>query len=720
MKRGQEPTGRESIVFCEDPETRRALNALESTVVSRRRPLVVWLGAGASAWTGYPLWGQLADQMHRRFAREVDGYVKETASSLLTRMAYPELFEEMRSSDSSLYYSCLADAFAPRQSTAVYDRLLRGLKRIEPAYVLTTNVDESLERHLSGPEAVQRSDVERLPQLLGERKAFICKLHGSISAVETVVFSARDYDEVQHDTPFIDALRSVLADCSILFLGYGLQDNHVIAALERGTETRPLFRAGPHFIVIPQGSSRAPANVRRISYRVDPRDHRSALLTLEAVADMQTRDRPTVRVAGGAGIGQRKQDSVYFIGELLPWGEYKTSQTITATSGSATRECIVGEGYVDGEVALNDYSALHDVVVGLICFDVTCLSIEHLGRLHTLLGSFWFWRFVEVEAIRLIAPPDEPLVVFPEPGALVGEIETFKVGSKSSTAKSFKERTVAERIGLQLAPLPGKEDGAERQMENLAATTVDLTRTLPEKRLGQMTRGSLANPYVRRLLGISGGTPTGAVPRWLAFPVLRLAGVIRRGVICQHIQASATRMLLGSEKLASVAFAVSGGSTWADDAASYALTGRFNSDLGALIEHSPGLLEGVLRFRESASGTSFRREIAERLITNEGGQVVAAVNSGLHEAMPTSVLEQARDALSGLFMPRASGATIRPAVWGDLRNGDERIAVWRRRSRARLDEIRATRGLRPYDQCPCGSGEKLKFCCSAALQESLG
>ncbi len=703
-------------MFCEDLETKQALHALETLVVSRRRPLVVWLGAGASAWAGYPLWDALADRMHLRFAREAGNYAKDTASSLLAERSYPELFEEMRTSDSTLYYSCLTDAFAPQQATPVYERMVRALDRIKPTNVLTTNVDESLERHLSGPEAVQRSDIERLTLLLDQRKAFICKLHGSISAVETMVFSSRDYDGVPTDPPFVNALRSVFANCSVLFLGFGLQDDHVIAALKRGAETHPLFGTGPHFIVLPEGSSRVQANVRRISYRVDPADHRSALLTLEAVADMQAHERPTATASGSAAIGQRDRDSVYFLGDLLPWGKYTTSQTFTATGKSGTQQFIVGEGYVDGEVALDNYSALHDVVVGLICFDVTYLSVGHLGRLHDLLGSFWFWKFVEVEAIRLIVQPNEPVVGFPEPGALVGEIATIKLGSKSSTEESFKERTVAEIIRQQLTPFPGKEKIAERQMEGLASMSIDLTDALTSEQLGQMTRGSMVNPSIRTLLGISGGTPTGAVPRWLAYPVLRLASVIRKGVICRHINATATRMLLGSEMLASVAFSASGGSTWADEAASYALTGRFNSDLGALIEQQPGLLDGVLRFRESAVGNSFRREIAERLVENEGGQVVAAVNSGLKETIPMSVLQKARDKLSGLFIPRNRGPILQPAVWGDLRNGEARIAAWRRRSRVLLNELQTARGLNPYAPCPCGSGEKLKFCCLSALK----
>ena len=226
----------------------------------------------------------------------------------------------------------------------------------------------------------------------------------------------------------------------------------------------------------------------------------------------------------------------------------------------------------------------------------------------------------------------------------------------------------------------------------------------------------MIHPAIRRLLGISGGTPQGAVPRWLAFPVLRLAKVVRNGVICQHIRANATRLILGSERLASIAFSASAGAEWVDDAASYALTGRFNSDLGALIEQQLDLLAGVLRFRESAAGKNFRREVAERLATSEGSQVLAAVNAGMREALPTSVLQAARDQLSGLFLHQATGPRLRPAVWGDLRNAEGRVAGWRRRSRALLGGLCRDNNLNPYDVCPCGSGEKIRFCCVAALR----
>lgn len=704
-------------MFCENKETYSALNALESVVRTGSRPLVVWLGAGASAWAGYPLWGKLANQMHRRFGREVSNYDRKVGTALLSQESYPELFQTMRACDSALYFSCLASAFGQREPTPVYERLLKLLARLTPTSILTTNVDELLENNLSGTETIQRSDVERIPQLLTSAISFVAKLHGSVSAVQTMVFSEQDYEEIKTDAPFLNALRSTIQLSTVLFLGYGLRDQHVIDAMRQSAKSHPLFGTGPHFIVVPKDSAIVPDCVRTISYHPESKDHRSALLTLEAVADALDQPRSTV-VESPPDVSEKPAgESIYFIGDLLPWGTYTMSQSLrlTAPSGGEV-EALVGDGYVDGELVLHDYSALHDVVVGLVCFDVVFLSIDHLARLHNLLGSDWFWRFVVAEAIRLIVPPDEPAVLFQEPCALVGRLEAFRLQSKSSTIDSIKPRTVSERIRLSLQAIPGRETAAEQQLEFLESTTVDLTHAVKTEQLTAMARSTMMHPSIRRLLGISGGTPLHTVPRWLAFPVIRLAGVIRKGIICQNINAISTRMILGSETLASTAFSASSGVEWADDAASYALTGQFNSNLGALIEKQPDLLEGVLRFRESPAGMGFRREVAERLATNAGGEVMAAVNAGLRESLPMSTLQEARDQFSGLFMPRTGGPRLQSAIWGDLRNGEARIAVWRKTSKKILDDLCRTNRYRPYDRCPCGSGEKIKFCCGEALR----
>ncbi len=145
---------------------RAALDHMQSVVRIGERPLVVWLGAGASAWAGYSLWPELADQMHRRFGREVSDYDRKAGTALLSAERFPELFQTMRACDSALYFSCLATSFRYRAPTPVYQRLLGLLAKLTPASILTTNVDELLERNLSGPETIQRSNVERIPGLL--------------------------------------------------------------------------------------------------------------------------------------------------------------------------------------------------------------------------------------------------------------------------------------------------------------------------------------------------------------------------------------------------------------------------------------------------------------------------------------------------------------------------------------------------------------------------
>ena len=639
------------------------------------------------------------------------------ASDFLNQGAHPRLFQLMRESDSRLYFSLLKTIFLPKTPGPVYRRLLSVLEQISPTCVLTTNIDEILEQNLPGRQIVQYSDIEQVPQLLFDRSGFVGKLHGSISSIESIVFSEQDYNRLEHDDRYLDALHSVFSTSTVLFLGYGLQDEHVITALQNASRIHPLFGVGPHFLVVPQGRSTFSPSVRVISYLADPPDHRSSLLVLEDVFDSVARKSLEEENLGTAEAGTSTIESVYFISELFPPGQWNTSQTVNfrGAADSHDRQLVRGEGYVEGEIILDDYSALHDVVVGLICFDVICLSIDHLQRLHSLLGSSTFWTLVAAGSIRLVVPPQEPAVVFPNSQAVVGDLTTFAKGSRSSSFESFSEITISERIRQHIRPIPGRESIAESQISRLESEIIDLRKTVTSEQLSFRTRSALMHPSIRRLLGISLGTPRGSVPRWVAFPVLRLAGVVRKGIICQHLKARATRMIFGSERLASAAFSAATGTEWAENAASYVLTGRFNSDLGKVLESEPTLWRNILLFRESPAGIEFRREVSDRLTINEGGEVTTAINAGLSQAVSSSVLQRAQDQMSGLFTRRNVDSRIVPAVWGDLRNSDNKIAGWKRQSRKVLNEVCAERKIGPYHDCPCGSGEKTKFCCISAL-----
>lgn len=701
-------------MFATDEETYAAIQALAGLVGTSERPLVLWIGAGASMWAGYPSWLDLTSQMHSQFSREERTYDKNLAGQWLSDGDYPKVFEHMKNVNRGKYRTSLVRELGPRDATAVYRRFLRSIKKISPIYLVTTNVDEALERHFPEPVLVQHSDLPRIPVLMHQRRSFICKLHGSASAIETAVFASSDYEEISLDQHYLRVLRELLGETHVIFFGYGLRDQYVLRLLEQSNGDHPLFGTGPHFVVASNDAPELPANVRRIRYIPEGADHREALATIEVIEDAYNRPQHAPDELPTNGL-TKLSESVYFLAELMAPGTCETSQTMSVESANGDlKQMIVGPGYVNGEIQINNYSALHDIVVGLVCFDAICVCIGSVGKVHDLLGPQIFWELVVNRAIRVLLPPPDPAIVFQDQESVVGNLAFIARGSHRSTFEQFAPLTASESIRRQLSSNAGREEDAEQLFQILESSMLDLSLGEPLNLLDG-TRAALVHPSVRRLLGMSGGTPRTSVPRWLTYPLLRLAGVVATGLICQRIGASAARLIFGSDCLAGAAFSASVGQAWADDAASYVLTGRYNSDVGLSLAADPTLLPHVVAFRQSQGGERFRREVAQRLETNEGGGLATAINAGLRQAIPPAVLETARDQLSGLFEPRGRIAKLTPAVFGDLRNSDICIAGWRKRSRATLASHCDLLGLGPYSACPCGSGEKLKFCCLAAL-----
>jgi len=702
-------------LFSSDQETSAALNSLTTVVRDQSRPLIMWVGAGVSSWAGYPNWLDLAAEMHSKFSREESGYNKGLSSQLLNEAKYPQLFEQMRIANQHRYFTFLSTRFRPQVTNGVYKRFIRAICNLSNTYIVTTNVDEALERSLPDHSTIQRSDIECLSQLLHQRTPFICKLHGSVSAVESMVFSQCDYDSIQVDNVYLDALQTLFLNATVLFLGYGVRDEYVLRRLQSSSVGRSLFGTGPHFIVTSEERTELPSTIRRIRYEPEQADHRDALQILEIIADF-VKSQP-IQAAQEYEEKTYRSKSLYYIADLVAPGKWSTSQTISFAplEGEGQHQAIVGEGYVNDEIEFYNYSALHDIVVGLLCFDVVCVSIDHLTSAHELLGSEAFWIFVESGSLRLVNPPSVPAILFADIQSPIGNLGMM-TPSNNNSPEEFSPISISERIRKQIIPIKGKESEAEKLFKILESTVFDMSGVKQFDSIVRKTLGALTNPSIRSMLGFSLGTPYTNIPKWLSFPTLRLAKVISNGIICQNIQASSARMIFGSEKLASVAFSSIEGKEWADNAASYVLTGRFDSDIGSIIFRERSLLLKILQFRESSVGENFRREVAECLATDNGSQIVTAINAGLTQALSFDVLQKAHDQFSsGLFIHRDTSSAFTPVVWGDLRNSDARIARWRKRSRTMLDEESKRQKLGPYDECPCGSGEKLRFCCQKAL-----
>lgn len=681
--------------------------------------IVFWLGAGVSAWAGYPLWEGLTSKMHTRFSRSSTSYDRDAAFEKLASSNFSDVFELMKKSDVQLYFNELGETFKPADLSAVYSRMLRALEKIRPLQILTTNVDEALEKNLSSTNTVQCSDIERVAKLLHQRESFVCKLHGTSSSLQSMIFATSDYEALVANPTYLDVLRQIFSDSTVVFIGYGLRDQYLLELLSKADRARPLLGVGPHYVVSSSAALELPSAVKQIHYIAQHADHRDALLVLELLAEMQVGKAKAIDSQSFNVVPSEINKSIYYLADLLPpVGTLTTSQTSTLGSidGKPAGQMISGDGYVQSEIQITDYSALHDLIVGLLCFDVVCFDTSRLGIVHTLLGSNIFWKLLELEALKVVDIREQTVALFSDENAVAGSLADVTVGDvgKTGDGGGLIPLSIDAVIRRYIQPVPGHEKTVERNFEFLAKSAFQVISADLVVGFSEQANLALVNPSIRSLLGVSGGTPHGVVPRWLAFPMLRLSRLVAVGAVCRAINASATRMIWGAERLAATAFSSASGKTWADEAASYVLTGKFDSDVGSIVFRNRSLLDEILKFRSSQQGEVFRREIASALQTDQGAQVAAAVNAGLKHALTPAVLQQARNQFSGLFSAARPGSMM-PVVWGDLQNGEARIAKWRERSRLMLQEETQKHKWMPYSKCPCGSGEQFKFCCFEAL-----
>lgn len=701
------------MLNADDRETQVSLAQLRQVISERSRPIVFWIGAGASRWIGYPSWKDLALELRREFATYVASFDNSTALQLINKEFYPELFQLCKDSDSARYHRFLTNAFLPKQVTEPYKKFIGLLSKIAPLYVLTTNVDEVLEHNLPMSATLQRSDIERWTDLVHHKASFVVKLHGSASAAQDMIFAKRDYEGLTLNEKYLNELRCIFTTCSVIFLGYGVRDEYVLKTLRNDAKHRSLFGAGPHFVVTNDAVSIE--SLRRIRYAIKFSPSHTAALSVLSYISQYEKDKTHSRVivnersAAEENTGTTPTgESGYFISNIMPPGTSRTSHEITAVREGFEIEASVGLGFTNDEIPVAQSTALHDIVVGLICFDHIYLPFSSLGTVHDLLGSEQFWELVRIDVLRMIHSESQLSVVFRKGDAL-GDIGNLTAG----TNKGPEPDPIPLLIRKVLTPAPGKNEEAERLFGILEQRT-KVYRGANQIELPSLVRSAVLMPKAGKLLGIGEAILPNQVPRWLRYSYLRLAHLVQTAVICSHYGIQSAKVPYGGVQLTSAAFGVQDQDWRADHFASYVASGVFNSDLGSLVYQDRSVVKNILQFRESSAGTSFRKETSQALASDKVLDFKTSVNSGLSQAIPSQILQRAHDKLISLMTEDGRGAFV-PAVWSTAFQADSVTGYWRAKSKRILLEMCAARGIGKDDSCICGSGQKLRLCCLPPL-----
>jgi len=354
---------------------------------------------------------------------------------------------------------------------------------------------------------------------------------------------------------------------------------------------------------------------------------------------------------------------------------------------------------------------MHDLIVGLVCFDKVYAPISSLGRTHSLLGADLFWELVKNNCLEFIQWEEQQAIFYTHPEEVAGgELCSFEIYDKDK-----RSRTIQDIIKKQIYPVPGKEKEANELFQLLEGKTVLINR-FDEPDIPRMVKGLLLRPSLRSVLGISDGVSLNSLPRWIRFPVLRLANVVKIGTTCQQLGIASVKLEFGMDGLVGPAFALSSGMEVADNVTSYVLSGRYNTNIAKYVRDNPSTLKTILVFRDSMAGLELRKEIIHQLSCGYGSDFVSAVNASLKAALPSAALQNAHDQFMGLLLANQLGAGMTPAIWNYQNYANIALSLWRKRSHHEFNTYCLQNHIGPYDLCPCGSGDKVRFCCEMALK----
>ena len=602
---------------------------------------------------------------------------------------------------------------AIRKPKAVYSRFLSVISAVQPVRLITTNVDEMLENGLESVQTVQRDDIEQILDLNASDRSYLLKLHGSVSDIESVVFTKSDYDTLWSNPRVPDILSKVVVESSLVFIGYSLQDQSVVELLEQSDQLRILLGDGPHFAILPQHNTQLPPSVRIIEYKPIPhKDHRASITVVEELAAARKGQAP-------AHIPQETASdliSAHLLFDIFPPGTWTSSYTAEATSSSGDEVSVTaGLGFKSDELLTRQSTALNDLLVGLTCFDIVYAPFAAATRLIILLGEPLFMRLVKNGELRFIHWERELALVFRSKDILRrGELNLITVYGH----ENGPPLQPIDRLRRWINPQTGKEALSKENIEIIANQTITIKQDQEQDIIGR-TRSLLLSPRIRDMLGVSGGAPLDQITQWNTFPILRLGHVVKIGTVCNLLGLASAKLDFGSDGLAGPAFATSFGQEWSDSVASYILCGSFSEDLSRLAESDPGFIKAILQFRNTAAGSHLRKEVMEQIAVSAGAEVHSSVNAGLRQLLPSRVMDQARNQFVNLYVSPTNLLQPKTVLWNDIRSADQALRLWRERSLRELTAICHEADISQYDPCPCGSGERLKFCCEESLKSNL-
>ena len=214
------------------------LDALSDLIGQEK--VILWVGSGFSSYAGYPSGSRLRNIIIEKL--RISGDAPELQSDSLTEAADHYVVVNGRDSLIDIlreYYGA-----APQRSE-VHEKLAL-INRIK--YIITTNYDPLLEfAYQERMEKIIHED--ELPLLSDhQEKTILLKIHGDLSDPDSIVITTSDYDKMDKSSITLDKIKSLLAEYSVVFIGYSIRDSYIEEML-RDIDHRLKLQRRPYFFI---------------------------------------------------------------------------------------------------------------------------------------------------------------------------------------------------------------------------------------------------------------------------------------------------------------------------------------------------------------------------------------------------------------------------------------------------------------------------------------
>ncbi|AYV72918.1 SIR2 family protein [Bacillus sp. PK3-056] len=301
----------------------------------RAEKIVPFIGAGLSAPFKVPTWGNLIEQVTKKYAVGKLSYLNGLIAEDLSRYDY------WRAIDNLKYYTGIEDQDIQSEivrliklhTIDIKDDNLHNyldINRMNFNLHLTTNYEHLLFKYLNCENIpISLKEIILSSQDLFDTKR-VCHLHGHTTNPGSIVISKESYTELYENRKYEELFKAVTASKRLLFMGFSFDDKFIRNLIRAHKE----YLNGTHYIILNKPNSDKIKELRRdygliaIGYEADNSSHPEEIRKILKYMS-ETEDSPTYDTANstkgnqtviiGAGINDidRNVESNLFYKKLV-------------------------------------------------------------------------------------------------------------------------------------------------------------------------------------------------------------------------------------------------------------------------------------------------------------------------------------------------------------------------------------------------------------------